>query len=246
MPSSERTSTVDLTGTGVVGISRGLNGYLARPAGAGPWPGLVVIMEIFGRDDVVERHAQRLAEAGYLAIVPDLYADGGARRCLIPTMRAMSSGKGRPYADLEAARQWLLASPDCTGRVGSIGFCIGGGFALMTANRGFEATSANYGQLPKDLDAALAGACPVVGSYPGRDPSLRGAARKLDDALTRLDVPHDVKEYPDAGHAFLNDALNGPRPLRPLFRVMGVGPEPASAVDAWQRIDAFLDEHLKS
>lgn len=239
-------SSIDLTSTGVVGASRNLTGILGRPGGDGPWPGLVVIMEIFGQDAVLERHVARLAAAGYLALAPDLYADGGARRCLVPTMRSMSSGQGRAYADLEAARQWLLGSPDCTGRVGSIGFCMGGGFALMTANRGFEATSANYGPLPGALDAALAGACPVVGSYPGRDPSLRGAAAKLDQALERLHVPHDVKEYPDAGHAFLNDELTGPRVLRPLMRVMNIGPEPASSVDAWRRIEAFLDEHLKS
>lgn len=236
---------VELTGTGVAGTSRTLTGILGRPAGAGPWPGLVVIMEIFGTDDVLERHVDRLAAAGYLALAPDLYADGGARRCLVPTMRALSAGQGRAYADLEAARQWLLAAPDCTGRVGSIGFCMGGGFALMTANRGFEATSVNYGQLPKDLDAALAGACPLVGSYPGRDPSLRGAAATLEQALTRRQVPHDIKEYPGAGHSFLNDAPNGPRLLRPLTRVMNVGPHPASSADAWRRIEAFLDEHLK-
>ena len=252
MPSPSEARTVDLTGTGVAGMSPRLAGRLAVPAGDGPWPGLLVIMEIFGLDDVLDRHLQRLAGAGYLALAPDLYSDGGTRRCLVPTMRAMTSGQGRAYADLEAARQWLVASPDCTGRVGSIGFCMGGGFALMTADRGYAATSVNYGRLPgngkypdDDLDAALAGACPVVASYPGRDPSLRGAADRLERALTRQGVPHDVKEYPRAGHAFLNDAMNGPRPLRPLFRVMGIGPEPASAADAWRRIEAFLDEHLK-
>lgn len=241
-----QTSTVDLTGTGVVGVSRGLDGFLARPAGAGPWPGLVVMFELFGLDDTVRRHAIRLAEAGYLALVPDLYTGRSAKRCLVPTLRALASGEGRQFTDLEAARQWLLASPDCTGRVGSIGFCMGGGFALATANRGFEAASANYGMLPGDLDAAMAGACPIVASYPGQDRSLRGAAAKLEAALEKYEVPHDVKEYPQAGHSFLNDGPSGPRTLQPLLRVMGIGPEPESAVDAWQRIEAFLGEHLKA
>ena len=55
---------------------------------------------------------------------------------------------------------------------------------------------------------------------------------------------HDVKVYPTAGHAFLNDAEVGPRPLRPLFRVAGIGPDPAASRDAWQRIESFFAEHL--
>jgi carboxymethylenebutenolidase len=72
----------------------------------------------------------------------------------------------------------------------------------------------------------------------------RLAAAKLEQALTNAGVVHDVKEYPTAGHAFLNDAENGPRVLRPLFRVAGVGPEPTAAADAWQRIERFFAMHL--
>lgn len=124
-----------------------------------------------------------------------------------------------------------------------IGFCLGGGFALLTAGSGFDAASANYGKLPADVDKTLADACPVVASYGGRD-LLRGSARKLEAALTRAGVAHDVKEYPSAGHSFLNDAEVGPRLLRPLARVAGIGPEPTAAADAWRRIDAFFAEHL--
>ena len=86
-------------------------------------------------------------------------------RCLVGTFRALLSGRGRAYADIESGRQWLLAQPDCTGTVGTIGFCMGGGFALMTATTGFDAASVNDGQVPKGLDAVARGACPVVGSY---------------------------------------------------------------------------------
>jgi carboxymethylenebutenolidase len=85
----------------------------------------------------------------------------------------------------------------------------------------------------------------VVASYGGRDRPLRGAADALDSALTGAGVVHDVKEYPDAGHSFLNSAPNGPRPLRPLLRVAGIGPDPVAAGDAWRRIDAFFGTHLK-
>ncbi|MEV6866122.1 dienelactone hydrolase family protein [Streptosporangium subroseum] len=227
------------------GGSQPLRGYLAKPSGDGPWPGVVMIHEAFGLNDVMLRQADRLAEAGYLTLAVDLFSAGGARRCLIATMRAMQSGEGRAFADIEAARSRLAASPECTGRIGVIGFCMGGGFALLSAGRGFDAASANYGMLPRDLDAALADACPVVASYGGRDRPLRNAASKLEDALTKAGVVHDVKEYPSAGHAFLNDSESGPRLLRPLMRVAGAGPEPVAAADAWRRIEAFFTEHLR-
>jgi carboxymethylenebutenolidase len=236
--------TIDLSGSTVSGISPGLSGYLARPAGEGPWPALVVIFEAFGADDVNKRHVERLASMGYLALMPDLYSQGGARRCLISTFKALGQGRGRPFNDIEAARQWLVAAPDSTGSVGTVGFCMGGAFALATANKGFDAASANYGMLPRNLSGALDGACPIVASYPGKDASLKGKAAVLEAALTKAGVPHDVKEYPDAGHSFLNDAPNGPKLLRPILKRFGMGPEPTAAADAWQRIDAFFSEHL--
>ncbi|KAA5825249.1 dienelactone hydrolase family protein [Saccharopolyspora hirsuta] len=242
------TTPVDLTArSSALGGSRKLTGHLATPAGSGPWPGVVVVHEAFGVDEVMLRQTERLAEAGYLALLPDLYTSGGARRCLVPTMRAALSGHGRAYADLEAARGALVDRDDCTGKVGLIGFCMGGAFALVAAGLGkFDAASANYGQLPKDIDRALAEACPVVGSYGGRDGMLKGAAAKLEAALERAGVPHDVKEYPEAGHSFLNDAENGPRVLRPLLRITGTGPHPESAADAWRRIEDFFAEHLSA
>ncbi|MEU6353588.1 dienelactone hydrolase family protein [Streptomyces sp. NPDC047072] len=238
--------SVDLTALGTsLGGSRRLRGHLARPEGDGPWPGVVVVHEALGVDDVMLRQTERLAQAGYLTLMPDLFADGGARRCLVPTMRAATSGRGRAWADLEAARRTLAGHPDCTGRVGVIGFCMGGSFALIAAGQGaFDAASVNYGLVPKETEHALAKSCPVVASYGGRDRLLRGAAARLEAALTAVGVPHDVKEYPAAGHSFLNDAENAPRPLRPLTRIAGIGPEPESAADAWRRIEAFFGKHL--
>lgn len=229
----------------VSGASPALRGVLARPHGDGPWPGVVMLHEAFGVDDVMRRQARRLASSGYVVLLPDLFSQGGPRRCLVATFRALTKGQGRAFADIEASRQLLLARPDCSGRVGVIGFCMGGGFALLAATRDFDVSAPNYGVLPRDLDRAVSGACPVVASYGGRDRMLRGAAGKLEQALERAGVPHDVREYPSAGHSFLNDSEAGPGWIRPLMRVSGAGPEPESARDAWARIEAFFAEHLR-
>ena len=231
---------VDIVSTG----SAPLYGYLAVPAGTGPWPGVVLVHEAFGLDEAMRAHADHLADLGFLTLAVDLFSNGGAARCLVSTMVAAVRGKGRAFTDIEAARRYLTASADCTGRVGVIGFCLGGGFALLAAGSGFDAASVNYGMLPKDLDDALAGACPIVGSYGGADRTLRGAAGRLDQALGRAGIDHDVKEYPGASHSFLNENASGPRVLRPLLRISGIGPEPVAAADAWQRIESFLRAHL--
>ena len=237
---------VDLSGrTAVPGTSTRLRGYLARPSTPGPWPGVVVLHELVGQDDVARRQADRLAAAGYLALLPDLFSDGGALRCLKATFAALKAQRGRAFQDIEASRTWLAGQADCTGRVGVIGFCMGGAFALLAATRGFDASSVNYGPLPDDPDSALEGACPIVGSYGARDRGLRGAAATLGATLTWLGVEHDVKEYPTANHSFLNDAPNGPVVLRPLLKVAGIGPDPVAAADAWRRIEDFFARHLR-
>lgn len=224
----------------------GLRGVLGRPSGDGPWPGVVVVHEAFGVTDVMRRQVERIAAAGYLALMPDLFTEGGAR-CVMGVFRALRAGRGRAFEDLDRARRVLAEHPESTGRVGVLGFCMGGGFALVAAaGRGFEASSVNYGMLPRgELDDALAGACPIVASYGGRDRSLRGAAGRIESSLARLGVPHDVKEYPAAGHSFLNDAPTGSAATRLLTRrILGAGPEPESAADAWRRIEGFFAEHL--
>jgi carboxymethylenebutenolidase len=74
---------------------------------------------------------------------------------------------------------------------------------------------------------------------------LRGAASTLASALERAGVVHDIKEYPGAGHAFLDDELFGPAVLHPLLGVSGMGPNPEAAADAWRRIESFFATHLR-
>jgi carboxymethylenebutenolidase len=127
--------------------SRRLRGYLASPAGTGPWPAVVMIHEIFGLDDVMRGHADRLAGLGYLTLAVDLFSAGSNARCLVTTMTTMIRGHGRAFADIRAARDYLAGSRDCTGKIGVIGFCMGGGFALLSASDGYDAAAVNYGQL---------------------------------------------------------------------------------------------------
>ena len=221
-----------------------LGGYLALPLAEGPHAGVVVIQDLIGMSDDIREQADRLAAAGYLAFAPDLYSGRGLR-CVVATLRASRSGEGPAYHDIEAARNLLAAREDCTGRIGIIGFCMGGGFALLCAPSGdYQAASVNYGEVPADAERRLAGACPIVASYGARDPGLRGRAQRLERALASAGVSHDVKEYPDAGHSFLNRFNAGPL-LTPLLHVGGVGYHHPSAENAWRRILAFFAEHLR-
>lgn len=224
------------------GGSQHLRAFVAEPAGQGPWPGVVMVMEIFGVNEEMRSHAERIAGWGYTVVLPDLYSDGGARRCLAATMRSLSTGRGRAIADIEAARRWLDLQPQVSDATGIIGFCMGGGFALLTCDRDrYDVASVNYGQVPEDLTRA----CPVVGSYGARDRQDPHAAATLTTRLDEAGVPHDIREYADSGHGFLNNSLPGPRALAPLWHVAGLGGSRADAEDAWGRIERYFAAHLK-
>ncbi|HEV7666757.1 MAG TPA: dienelactone hydrolase family protein [Chloroflexota bacterium] len=219
-----------------------LPAYLARPSvGSGPWPGVVLIHDAVGMTTVTREHSDRLATAGYLTLAPDLYSRGGLIKCLVSTLSAVASGQGQAYEDIAASRAWLRQSDQCTGRVGVIGFCMGGGFALMTAAQGFDASAANYGQVPRDL-AALNGACPIVASYGAKDRLLGSAGDRLKRALTERNIANDVKTYPRVAHGFMDRYNLGP--LSPVLRVAGFGYDHASADDAWGRILRFFAVNL--
>jgi len=219
-----------------------LKSYLAIPRGKGPWPAVIVLHDIFGLTDVTRQHADWLAEDGYLAVAPDLFSWAGRIRCIRALMLDLAARKGAAFDDVDAIRQWLEGRQDCTGKTGVIGFCVGGGFAiLLAAGHGYSAVAPNYGTVPNDIDAVLKGACPVVASFGGRDKRLKGSAARLNGALERRQIDHDVKEYPDAGHSFLDDHKGL---IGMLAVVIGATYKDKDAADARSRIRAFFARHL--
>ncbi len=211
-----------------------LPGYLARPQGSDRTPGVLVIHEAAGLNENIRDIAGRFARAGYVALAVDLFADGNRTLCMVRVMgeallRPLHNGGLRALRD---AIDWLCRRPEVDrARVGVIGFCMGGGFALALAcvEDDLRAAASFYGSNPRPL-SAIARACPIVGSYPGNDPFTRGGAVKLDAALTRYGIPHDIKIYPGARHSFFNDR--------------GRAYHAAAAHDAWERTLAFFREHL--
>ena len=120
-----------------------LPAYLAettRDDGATSRPGVVVIHEAFGLTPDIRRACDRLAGAGYTALAPDLLHWSVPVRCLVAAFRALRSGSGRAVTEIEACRDHLAAR-GAAGRVGIVGFCMGGGFALLAAPRGFAAVA---------------------------------------------------------------------------------------------------------
>lgn len=219
-----------------------IDALLDVPDGQGPFPGVVVIHDAIGYGPDKEAINGHVAAAGYIAITPNLFARGGRARCITKVMRELLTKRGRSLDDILAARDHLLSMPQCSGKVGIAGFCMGGQFALVMSPKGFGASAPFYGTpLPRNLSETLDGACPIVASFGSRDPLGIGAPSKLQRVLEQKAIPNDVKVYPRAGHSFANKL-----PAQPLLRITGFGYNQAATQDAWARVFAFFREHLQT
>ncbi|HEY3289283.1 MAG TPA: dienelactone hydrolase family protein [Anaerolineae bacterium] len=218
----------------LTGSSRpAIDAYRVSPQGDGPFPGVIVIHEMPAISENIRDIARRLARQGYVALAVDLMSHAPMAVCMMRVMNGMmfSPLKNGIVAELQQALDFLQASPGVDPkRVGVIGFCMGGTFALQMActDRDVKAASVFYGMNPRPFEA-VAQACPIVGSYPERD-FTASAGRNLDKMLERYNVPHDIKEYPDARHSFFNDD-------KPAF-------DADASADAWQRVLAFFKQHI--
>ena len=224
--------------------------YVARPHDAEVLGGVIVIHDALGMTQDVRNHAQWLARSGYLAAAPDLYSWGHRIRCLVRTIIELSNGsRGKSFDAIEATRMWVNTQLPPNHRIGVLGFCMGGGFALALASSGnYDAVSANYGACANPVLEKLAQACPIVASYGERDPTLRGEAARLTQICKENDIPHDIKEYPGAGHGFMNQ--HHPAESNFLFdiliRVSNSAYDADATRDAKQRILSFFEQHLAS
>ena len=220
---------------------------LATPDDGGTHPAVIVIHEIFGLNDDIRRITSRFADLGYVALAPDLYDVPGPKIvCVARTLMTLNRGSGAAFDDLDAARRFLQQQPGVdASKVGVIGFCMGGGFALLYAVRApMGVAAAFYGDVPKTAEG-LRGICPVLGGYGGKDKMFASQGERLEKLLTELNIDHDVKIYPDAGHSFMSQN-SGVLASIGAISPMHAGYNDPAAQDSWRRIESFFAKHLRS
>ena len=219
---------------------------LALPAADLPRPGVLVLHELWGLNDDIRAVAGRLAGEGYVALAPELYGPGRPRACVARAVRDLRRGGELGLGRAGEAFRELRRRPEVDAdRVGAIGFCMGGGFALLLgAREPAGAVAVNYGRVPDQADE-LDGICPVVASYGAQDRQFLAHAERLERFLSERNVPHDVEIYPEAGHSFLNRSVP-PTLARMLRPLAAVGYRSGEAEDAWRRILAFFRDHLEA
>ncbi len=213
-----------------------VNAILYTPAGKGPFPALIVIHEWWGLNDWVKDQAGKLADQGYVALAVDLYRGKVADNPDLAHELMRGLPEDRATRDLKAAYAFLAARPDVKkDRIGAIGWCMGGGYALAAAlaEPGLAADVINYGRLVTDPDELKKIHAPILGLFGGQDRGITpDDVKKFQAAMEKEGKKIDVKIYPDAGHAFENP--NNKQGYRP-----------EDAADAWQRTVAFLAANLK-
>jgi carboxymethylenebutenolidase len=213
-----------------------ISGYLVRPATTEKLPSVIVIHENRGLNPYIEDVARRLAIANFIAFAPDgLTSVGGypgddeKGLALFKTV-----DPGKMQADFLAAAEWLKVQPDCTGKLGAVGFCFGGGVVNMLAVALGPALSAAvpfYGVQPPAADAAKIRA-PLNAQYAELDMRITSGWPAFDAALTEVHTPHEGHVYKGANHGFHNDTT-------PRY-------DEAAAKEAWRRTIDWLNAYLRS
>ncbi len=205
-PGDPRLTTSTVTYEGPSGP---VQGYLAHPAEApGPLPGILVIHENRGLNAHIKDVARRAALAGYVALAPDglSYVGGGLEDQEAARDRFRNADSERITTDVMAGVPYLAASGNCTGRVGTVGFCYGGGVSLLCAARETAVAAAVcfYGRALSD-DAVAKVTAPLMMHYAGTDERINAGIPEFRAALDTHGVPYTIHMYPGQGHGFHND-----------------------------------------
>jgi len=216
--------------------SETVNGILYTPQGKGPFPALVVIHEWWGLNDWVKEEASKLADQGYVALAVDLYRGKVATTPDEAHQIMRGVPEDRANRDLLAASGYLRAQKNVDPkRVGSIGWCMGGGYSLdlAIADPALKAAVINYGHLASD-DATLKKInATILGIFGGQDKGIPPAdVSKFESQLKALGKTVEIHIFPDAGHAFENPNNQ-------------TGYRAQDAAEAWKLTIAFLEKHLQ-
>ncbi|MDD4319614.1 MAG: dienelactone hydrolase family protein [Candidatus Peribacteraceae bacterium] len=206
-------------------------GYLALPAGDGPFPAVVLIHEWWGLNDNMRDYAEQFARQGYVALAADLY--GGESTEDPARAQELAAGvAGNPTAalqNLQSAVAYVRGLPDVDGeRLASVGWCFGGGWSYQMARNdlGVQATVMYYGRFMPDDDLSQMKA-DIIGHFGEDDESIPvDDVRAFQARLQTQGGTHEIYIYPNRGHGFARE-LDNP-----------------DAVQAWDRTLAFLREHL--
>jgi carboxymethylenebutenolidase len=211
-------------------------GLLYLPQGAGPHPALIVIHEWWGLNDWIKQEAAGYAAKGYVTLAVDLYHGQVATTPDLAHELSRGLPQDQGVRDLTSALAFLAQRKDVErNRIGAVGWCMGGGFALnlAIAAPSLRAVAINYGSLATDKDSLARIHAAVLGNFGGQDHGIPpSAVNAFAASMQSLGKPVDTKIYPDAGHAFENPNN-------------ATGYRAADAADALARIDRFLAENLQ-
>ncbi len=226
-----KTETVQFpNGTGTA------SGFLAMPDKPGRYPALVVIHEWWGLTDWVKEQTQELAEQGYIALAVDLYRGKVTADPEVAHELMRGLPQDRAVSDLKAAFAYLGTRKDVDrDHIGSIGWCMGGGFSLQLAihEPRLAACVVNYGALPTDPNDIQQIGAPVLGSFGAEDRGITPAdVQAFEKTMRGMNRRIDVKIYDGAGHGFENSTNTA-------------GYRPEAAADAWARTVAFLNKAMR-
>lgn len=212
--------------------STDVTGYIARPQGEGQFPGVIVIQEWWGLVPHIKNVAERFAQEGFIALAPDLYHGQTATEPDRAMQLARSMAWDSALHDLRASAKYLKGHPNCSGKLGVVGFCMGGGLSYRFAAHSDAPGAAVifYGSSPNQLEEAKSVVAPVLGLYGEADTRITSAAPALADAMRAAGKSFEHHVYPGAPHGFFNDDS-------PAYKA-------DAAQDAWAKTLAFFQQHL--